>query len=181
MADLYDLLQRNSIGFLSLHRDLDTGNMKFPFYDIHYSSLNGEEFEIQMALAGYKSSDIRISVKPEKYGYDSSMQCHFYENAKLIIETVTQESNQTTSRIPSYKGISKRSFTTSFVLASYVEVLGAHFDNGLLCVQLERVIPVVDTQIRIVSIGEFQPAPKNVEDVWPPSGSVMEMIQKNPQ
>ena len=40
-----------------------------------------------------------------------------------------------------YRGISKRHFTRSFSIADDVIVKGAKLDNGMLSVELERVIP----------------------------------------
>ena len=40
-----------------------------------------------------------------------------------------------------HRGISKRSFTRSFTIASDVEVKGAELKDGLLTVALERIIP----------------------------------------
>ena len=40
-----------------------------------------------------------------------------------------------------YRGISKRQFTRSFSIADDVIVKGAKLDNGMLSVELERVIP----------------------------------------
>jgi molecular chaperone IbpA len=40
-----------------------------------------------------------------------------------------------------HRGISKRSFTRSFTIASDVEVNGAELKDGLLTVALERIIP----------------------------------------
>jgi HSP20 family molecular chaperone IbpA len=45
------------------------------------------------------------------------------------------------SRVYLHRGIAARQFVRSFVLADGIEVRGASLDNGLLHIELERVIP----------------------------------------
>jgi molecular chaperone IbpA len=40
-----------------------------------------------------------------------------------------------------HKGISARSFRKSFNLAEYVVVQGASFKDGILSIELERIVP----------------------------------------
>ena len=40
-----------------------------------------------------------------------------------------------------HKGIATRSFTRSFALGEYMEVTGAEFENGMLAVTIERIVP----------------------------------------
>ena len=40
-----------------------------------------------------------------------------------------------------YRGISYRKFTKKFSLADDMEVKGAKLDNGLLSIDLERIVP----------------------------------------
>ena len=42
---------------------------------------------------------------------------------------------------PPYKGISQRNFSRKFTLADDIVVNGAKLENGMLTVQLERIIP----------------------------------------
>ena len=40
-----------------------------------------------------------------------------------------------------YKGISQRNFTRKFTLADDIIVKGAKLDNGMLTIDLERIVP----------------------------------------
>ena len=54
-------------------------------------------------------------------------------------------------RIYLHRGIAARQFQRSFVLADGIEVRGASLDNGLLHIELERVIP--ESKARKIPIG----------------------------
>ena len=40
-----------------------------------------------------------------------------------------------------HKGISQRAFTRNFCLAEDVIVNDAEFNNGMLCIELEKIVP----------------------------------------
>ena len=75
-----------------------------------------------MALAGFSKQDIEVVVA----------------NDVLTIKSV-KENNQDSKNI--YKGISYRKFTREFALAEDIRVEDAKLENGLLTVNLVRVIP----------------------------------------
>jgi molecular chaperone IbpA len=52
-----------------------------------------------------------------------------------------------------HRGISTRSFKRQFTLADHVEVKGAHFENGLLIIELQREIPEAMKPRRIAITG----------------------------
>ncbi|MBL4613736.1 MAG: Hsp20 family protein, partial [Magnetovibrio sp.] len=53
-------------------------------------------------------------------------------------------------RIYLHRGIGKRQFQRSFVLAEGIEITGAALDNGLLHIELER--PVHEPEVRTIKI-----------------------------
>ena len=55
-------------------------------------------------------------------------------------------------RIYIHRGIAARQFQRSFVLAEGIEVKGADMDNGLLHVDLERIVP--EPEVRTVPISD---------------------------
>lgn len=123
---LRPFLQSWTVGFdhqFELLRELQKENktVTYPPYNIKEIE-EDVSFEIEMAVAGFSKSDINISVK---------------DNTLLI------EGGSKTTKEESYvhKGIAARSFKQSFVLADYVEVLGAELENGILTVKLERQLP----------------------------------------
>lgn len=79
-----------------------------------------DKFIIELALAGFKSEDLDIQLK------DS-------------ILTVTGKKED--EREYYHKGISSREFVRTFTLGEYVEVTGATLVDGILSINLERVVP----------------------------------------
>ena len=83
---------------------------------------NDDVYRIDIALAGFDKEDINISV----------------DNSTLIIkgELSTDEDKYVV-----HKGIATRKFTRSFSLGEFMEVTGAEFKNGMLNIDIERIIP----------------------------------------
>ena len=87
-------------------------------------------YDIELALAGFNKKDIEVE----------------YENNNLVVKSKKVEKNEADETTDEngnilHRGISKRSFTRSFTIASDVEVKGAELKDGLLTVALERIIP----------------------------------------
>ena len=61
-----------------------------------------------------------------------------YADNSLTVKSKKQDEESTGFM---HKGISQRAFTRSFCLADDVIVHGAKFDNGMLCIELEKVVP----------------------------------------
>ena len=79
-----------------------------------------DKFIIELALAGFKSEDLDIQLK------DS-------------ILTVTGKKED--AREYYHKGISSREFVRTFTLGEHVQVNGATLVDGILAINLERVVP----------------------------------------
>ena len=75
-----------------------------------------------MALAGFGKDDIEIEVA----------------ESNLTIRSV-KENSEDDSTV--YRGISYRKFERKFTLADDIIVPGAKLENGMLTVELERVVP----------------------------------------
>ena len=115
-----------SVGFDNIFdqfdRLLDTPAPSYPPYNL-IKSKDGDNYKIQIALAGFDKSDVDVEMK---------------EN------TLTVKSKKDTVESDDeflYKGISTRSFERSWTLADDMKVHGAKFENGLLEISLERIIP----------------------------------------
>lgn len=122
-------LYRSTIGFdrvasiLDSFANLDTEVSGFPPYDI--VRLDDNAYRITLALAGFSREDLDIEVK---------------ENT-LTIKGEKQASGDKNSNEMLHRGIAGRNFVRRFQLADYVEVKAANLENGLLHVDLERVLP----------------------------------------
>lgn len=98
-----------------------TGN--YPPYDILRTG--DDQYEIRVAAAGFSQGEIDVE---------------FHEGRLTIRGQHAQTEDETTVQYL-HHGISARTFVRSFTLADYVEVKGAVMKDGILTVQLERVIP----------------------------------------
>ena len=115
-----------SVGFDNIFdqfdRLLDTPAPTYPPYNL-IKSKDGDNYKIQIALAGFDKSDVDVEVKETTLTVKSKKD--------------TVESDEEFL----YKGISTRSFERSWTLADDMKVHGAKFENGLLEISLERIIP----------------------------------------
>jgi molecular chaperone IbpA len=92
----------------------------FPPYNIRKGG--DYTFVIDMALAGFSKEDIEIEI----------------ENGLLTVRSV-KENDENDSNI--YRGISYRKFNRKFTLADDIVVNDASLENGMLKIDLERIVP----------------------------------------
>ena len=95
-------------------------NQSYPPYNI--AKVDEDTYRVDLALAGFDKKDIEVSV----------------DNGTLIVkgELATEDTAESV-----YKGIATRKFTRTFALGEYMEVVGAEFKNGMLSVNIERIVP----------------------------------------
>ena len=96
----------------------------YPPYNIQL--LAEDKYRITMAIAGFSKDDINIVVE---------------DNTLVINSNKTVDAKDAQERKFLHKGISERNFERKFQLGDHVKVLTADLENGLLHVDLERVIP----------------------------------------
>ena len=104
-----------------LERISNESQSGYPPYNIFKDGL---KFKIEIALAGIDKKDVDIEL------------C---DGVLTIKHDGTKEDNSAEEAL--HKGIAKRAFKLKFTLAEDLEVLGAAIKNGLLTVNLERVVP----------------------------------------
>lgn len=125
----YDLspLFRSTVGFDRLARLMDAatrfdeGASSYPPYNIE--KMDENEYRITMAVAGFGEDELEITAQ---------------ENT-LVISGKPKKSDE--GRKFLYRGIAGRAFERRFELAEFIEVKGAKLENGLLHVELARVVP----------------------------------------
>ena len=93
----------------------------YPPYNIYKDGLN---FQIEVALAGIEKKDIDIELS----------------DAVLTIKYDGPQDTESNAEAL-HRGIAKRAFKLKFTLAEDLEVLGASLKNGLLTIDMERVVP----------------------------------------
>jgi molecular chaperone IbpA len=120
-------LYRSAIGFDRMANLLDTiarTEQAQPSYPPYNIELTGEDkYRITMAVAGFDRNEISIEM-----------------NQNLLTVAANKETEQE-SRTYLHQGIAARSFERRFQLADHVQVLSANYENGLLHVDLQRIIP----------------------------------------
>ena len=92
----------------------------FPPYNIRKGG--DYTFVIEMALAGFSKSDIEVEV----------------EDGLLTVRSIKENDENDN---PQYRGISYRKFNRKFTLADDIVVNDASLENGMLEVNLERIVP----------------------------------------
>ena len=95
----------------------------FPPYDI--KKLDDFNWTIEMALAGFNKKDIGVE----------------YADNQLTIKSVFEKEDKEDTSTTIHRGISKRQFKKTFTLADEVVVNGAELKDGMLIVDLEKIVP----------------------------------------
>jgi len=123
-----------SIGFDSLFDHLESvlqyeeSYKSWPPYNI--VKTDDTHFVVEIAVAGFTKEDISVSV----------------DGGKLIVAT---QSDTLDDRKIIHRGIAKRYFKKTFTLADNVEVVSASMADGLLSINVEKVIPEEQQPIEI--------------------------------
>ena len=108
-----------------------SNNQGYPPYNIRK---DGDiKYFIEMAVAGLSEEDLEVELK------ESVLQIRSKQSTE-------DESNYV------HRGIAKRTFERSFTLSDDIVVKGCDLTNGMLTVELERVIPE-EKRARLIPIG----------------------------
>ena len=124
LPELLDRIQRNSIGmddYLNRFWDGVDTSSNYPPYNV--IQVNNVESRLEIALAGFKKKEGKV----------------YTEFGKLYVEGKKEES-ETVGEIV-HKGLAQRSFTRAWTLSDDTEVRQVSFTDGLLVVQLGKIVP----------------------------------------
>ena len=117
---------RSSIGFDRLfdmlQQPADPSN-GFPPYNIERT--DETHYGITLAVAGFAERDLNVELR----------------EGVLTVTGRGEEVQNTREREYLYQGIAARAFERPFQLAEHVEVRAAKLENGLLHIDLERIVP----------------------------------------
>ena len=115
--------------------DMDsTRDSGYPPYNIR--KLNEVQYVIEVALAGFSKDDIEVEVT----------------DGKLVIRSTEDKEGESKNDSFVNKGIAKRAFSRSFTLSDDIIVKGADLKDGMLNIDLEKVIPE-EKKPRLIPIG----------------------------
>ena len=128
---VWNSLRPFSVGFDSIFDEFDRMlesterySTNYPPYNI--KRVNDTDYRIEVALAGYSKDDIEIELK------ESTLTVR----NKAADKTINEKGNDVI-----HKGISTRQFERSFTISEDIKVKNAKLNNGLLIIDLERIIP----------------------------------------
>ena len=128
---VWNSLRPFSVGFDSIFDEFDRMlesterySSNYPPYNI--KRVNENNYNIEVALAGYSKDDIEVELK------DSTLTVRNKTKDKIVNE----EGNGVI-----HKGISTRQFERAFTISEDIKLKEAEQKNGLLIIDLERIIP----------------------------------------
>ena len=136
LLDNFNQLTPYAVGFDRIFDNLSrytTDNVQstgFPPYNIRKEG--DYNYVIEMALAGFGKDDIEVEVA----------------DGTLSVRSVKENSEDDSTQ---YRGISYRRFERKFTMADDIVVNGAKLENGMLTVDLERVVPE-EKKPRLISV-----------------------------
>ncbi|MCB1783018.1 MAG: Hsp20 family protein [Alphaproteobacteria bacterium] len=131
------------LGFDHFEKTVDrmrkAGADGYPPYNIEQIGEDG--LRITLAVAGFSMNDLDVEI----------------EHNQLTIRGKQTEDDE---RIYLHRGIAARQFQRSFVLADGIEVRGADLDNGLLHINLQRILP--ESTARKIEISSTKKSPREL-------------------
>ena len=124
LPELIEKINRNSIGmddYLNRFWDGVDTTSNYPPYNI--IEINNVESRLEVALAGFKKDELKV----------------FTEFGKLHVEGSKEK--QEDDRTFRHRGVAARSFSRVWSLSDDTEIRGVEFRDGLLVVQLGKIVP----------------------------------------
>lgn len=120
-------LNRALIGFDNLFDNFEQRmsnqlNNNYPPYNI--AKLDEDSYEIQIAVTGFDKDEITVEID---------------QNQLIVRGAHTAPADETIEYL--HRGLAARDFTRSWTLAEHMEVGEGSIKNGVLTVELKRVVP----------------------------------------
>ena len=123
IPQLLDRINRNSIGmdeYFDRLFNVHESSTNYPPYNL--IQVSNVESRLELALAGFKKEEVNV----------------YTEYGKLFVEG-QKESREDTNYV--HRGMAQRSFTRSWTLSDDTEIRSVTFEDGLLSVNLGKVVP----------------------------------------
>jgi len=112
----------------TLNRVEHANGSNYPPYNI--ISVSEDKYRVEIAIAGFGQDDITVTSQDGQLVVDGDSRI-----ATSIEEPETVKVNYL------HHGISNKTFRRTFQLADYVEIQSAEVSNGILVIELERIVP----------------------------------------
>ena len=124
LPELMDKIVKNGIGmddYFDRFFNLQETNSNYPPYNlVHVSNVLSR---LEIALAGFKAKEVNV----------------YTEYGKLFVEGQKLDKEADAEYV--HKGLAQRSFTRAWTLSDDTEVRSVSFEDGLLVVELGKVVP----------------------------------------
>ena len=121
LAELFDRITTNSIGLdRTIQNFWESTNSSYPPFNIIQE--NNHESTLEIALAGFKKKEVKV----------------YTEHGKLIVEGNKEEKKENEYV---HRGMAQRSFQRGWQLTDDVEIKEVTFEDGLLSINLGKVVP----------------------------------------
>ena len=137
LLDNFNQLTPYAVGFdrvfdtLNRYVDNNVNSTGFPPYNIQ--KVDDFKYQIDMALAGFSKDDIEVEV------------------ADGTLSVRSDKKEEPKDEFTYHRGISYRKFERKFTLADDLVVNGAKLENGMLTIDLERIVPE-EKKPRLISV-----------------------------
>ena len=124
LPSLLDKITRNSIGmdeYLDRIFNVHETTSNYPPYNL--VQISNVESHLEIALAGFKKEEVHA----------------YTEYGKLYVEG--QKSDTESDKTFIHKGLAQRSFKRAWTLSDDTEVSNVTFEDGLLRIELKKIVP----------------------------------------
>ena len=122
LPDLMEKITKNSIGMDDYLNQFWEGTTTSNYPPYNLININNVESRLEIALAGFKKSEVKV----------------YTEYGKLVVEGKKGEKDESDY---AHRGVAQRNFTRSWALSDDTEVRSVTFEDGLLTVDLGKVVP----------------------------------------
>jgi molecular chaperone IbpA len=119
-ADLAQI-SRALVGFDQYFNSARLNNTNYPPHNI--VKFNESHYAIEVAVAGFSKEEITVEVDQDQ----------------LIVRGVQKATTEGKEYL--HRGLASRDFEQTWTLAEYMEVRGAEVKDGMLIVEIERIVP----------------------------------------
>jgi molecular chaperone IbpA len=119
-ADLAQI-SRALVGFDQYFNNARLNNTNYPPHNI--VKFSDTEYAIEVAVAGFSKDEISVTVDQDQ----------------LVVKGVQSQADTTKEYL--HKGLASRDFEQNWTLAEYMEVKDAEVKDGMLVINIERIVP----------------------------------------
>lgn len=130
LANLNDLFNAMTVGFDDIFNNTNLRTSSYPPHNVIKTADNN--YVLEFALAGFSKDNIEVTVT---------------DGVLTIKGEAVAETEKSGTFL--HKGISSRSFVKSFKLDSDIKVRDGEMNNGILRIELEKIIPEEKKPFRI--------------------------------